>query len=119
MSLEIRMPRLVDTMTEGSIVAWRVREGEPVTAGAALAEIEVCKTTVDLKAPDGGTLTRIVVATGSEKVEVGAVLAILEPGGGPALTVIEVPVSRSFRGDQGEGGQPDRATGWDSDPVRA
>ncbi len=50
-----------------------------------------------LKAPDDGTLTAIVVPAGSEKVEVGAVLAILEPGGDPARTVMEEPGSRSLR----------------------
>jgi pyruvate dehydrogenase E2 component (dihydrolipoamide acetyltransferase) len=84
MPTEIRMPRLIDTMTQGTVVAWRTREGERVESGAVIAEIEVDKTTVDLQAPDAGTVTRIVVPAGSAEVEVGAVLAILEPGGGPA-----------------------------------
>ena len=54
MSIEIRMPRLVDTMTQGSVVAWRKREGEPVQAGEVIAEIEVDKATVDLESPGMG-----------------------------------------------------------------
>ena len=97
MPIEIRMPRLADSMTEGTVVAWRVREGESVTAGEVIAEIEVDKTTVELKAPDAGTLTAIVVPAGSEKVEVGAVLAILEPDGDPARPVIEEPAPAAFK----------------------
>jgi len=95
MPTEIRMPRLVDSMTEGAVVAWRTREGESVTAGEVIAEIEVDKTTADLQAPDSGTLTKIVVPAGSEKVEVGAVLAVLEQNG-PALAVVREPASASL-----------------------
>jgi pyruvate dehydrogenase E2 component (dihydrolipoamide acetyltransferase) len=96
MPTEIRMPRLVDTMTQGTVVAWRAQEGQRVTAGDVIAEIEVDKTTVDLKAPDGGTLTKIAVPAGSEEVEVGAVLAILEPGGGLAPAMVEELVSPAY-----------------------
>ncbi len=81
MSIEIRMPRLVDTMTQGSVVAWRKREGEPVQAGEVIAEIEADKATVDLESPGDGTLARIIVAAGAENVAVGQVLAILAPAG--------------------------------------
>jgi pyruvate dehydrogenase E2 component (dihydrolipoamide acetyltransferase) len=118
--IQIQMPRLVDSMTEGAVVAWRVREGEPVTAGMVIAEIEVDKATGYLEAPEAGTLTRIVVPASSEKVEVGAVLAILEPGGSPTPTVVvvEEPVSRSVRGANGTGGHPEQTTGRDPDPVQ-
>jgi pyruvate dehydrogenase E2 component (dihydrolipoamide acetyltransferase) len=69
MSIEIRMPRLVDTMTEGAVVAWRKQEGESVQAGEVVAEVEVDKATVDLEAPEAGVLARIVVPAGSEKVQ--------------------------------------------------
>ncbi len=95
MPTEIRMPRLVDTMTQGTVVAWRAQEGERVTAGEVIAEIEVDKTTVDLQAPDAGTLTRIVVPAGSADVEVGSLLAILDPDGGPAPADREDSVSVS------------------------
>ncbi len=95
MPTEIRMPRLVDTMTEGTVVSWRVREGEPVAAGDVIAEIEVNKTTVDLTAPEAGTLTRIVVPAGTPEVEVGALLAVLDQIGSPAAAVAKEPVSLS------------------------
>ncbi|MGZ3302140.1 MAG: biotin/lipoyl-containing protein, partial [Isosphaeraceae bacterium] len=78
MPIEIRMPRLVDTMTQGAVVAWRKKEGERVRAGEVIAEIEVDKATVDLEAPGDGTLARIIVPVGEEKVEVGRVLAVLD-----------------------------------------
>ncbi len=97
MPTEIRMPRLVDSMTHGAIIAWRKREGETVAAGEVIAEIEVDKTTVDLMAPDAGTLTRIEVPADSEKVEVGTVLAILEPIASPVHSVITEPAPPAFK----------------------
>jgi len=119
MPTEIRMPRLVDSMTHGAIVVWRTREGEPVMAGEVIAEIEIDKTTVDLEAPDAGTLTRIVVPAGSEKVEVGAVLAILEQNGGPAPAVIEEPVSLSFQPANRGNGHPEQPAKSVPNSVRA
>ena len=68
-------------MTQGSVVAWRKREGEPVQAGEVIAEIEADKATVDLESPGDGILARILVPAGSEHVAVGQVLAILGPVG--------------------------------------
>jgi pyruvate dehydrogenase E2 component (dihydrolipoamide acetyltransferase) len=81
MPIEIRMPRLTDSMTEGVVVTWRKSEGEPVRAGEVIAEIQADKTTVDFEAPAAGTLGRIVTPAGADAVKVGDVLAFLhEPG---------------------------------------
>jgi len=93
MPIEIRMPRLVDTMTQGAVVAWRKREGELVRAGEVIAEIEADKATVDLEAPGDGMLARIIVPAGAEKVEVGRVLAVLDFMGQMAVAGIEQPVA--------------------------
>jgi len=83
------MPRLSDTMIEGAVVAWRKQEGDLVRAGEVLAEVEVDKTTVDLEALEDGTLGRIVVPAGAEKVPVGEVLAmLLRPGETPATAAL-------------------------------
>jgi pyruvate dehydrogenase E2 component (dihydrolipoamide acetyltransferase) len=119
MPTEIRMPRLVDSMTHGAVVVWRSREGEPVMAGEVIAEIEIDKTTVDLEAPDAGTLTKIVVPAGSEKVEVGAVLAILEPNGAPAPAVIEEPVSLTLKPANGGNGRTEQPAESGPNSVRA
>ena len=78
MRIEVAMPRLSDSMTEGAITSWFKNEGESVAEGEAIAEIETEKSTVDLNAPAAGVLARIVVAAGSGNVPVGTVLAELE-----------------------------------------
>lgn len=78
MRVEIVMPRLSDSMTEGSVTAWFKKEGEAVVEGEAIAELETEKSTVDLEAPATGTLSRIVVEAGGEAVEVGTLLAEID-----------------------------------------
>jgi pyruvate dehydrogenase E2 component (dihydrolipoamide acetyltransferase) len=78
MKVEIVMPRLSDSMSEGSVTAWFKNEGDTVAKDEAIAEIETEKSTVDLVAPEAGVLARIVVAAGSGSVAVGAVLAEIE-----------------------------------------
>lgn len=78
MRVEVAMPRLSDSMNEGSVTAWFKNEGDAVTEGEAIAELETEKSTVDLQAPSGGVLARIVVAAGSGAVAVGTVLAEIE-----------------------------------------
>ncbi|HEY2773253.1 MAG TPA: dihydrolipoamide acetyltransferase family protein [Candidatus Binatia bacterium] len=78
MKVEVRMPRLSDSMSEGSVTAWFKSEGEAVAEGEAIAEIETEKSTVDLQAPKAGVLARIVVAAGSGAVAVDSVLAEIE-----------------------------------------
>jgi len=109
MPIEIRMPRLVDTMTQGAVVAWRKKEGERVRAGEVIAEIEADKATVDLEAPGDGTLARIIVPAGAGKVEVGSVLAILDeigqmaPASNDQPSAVPPPVSD---GDEVQPAQP-------------
>jgi pyruvate dehydrogenase E2 component (dihydrolipoamide acetyltransferase) len=80
-SIEIVMPRLSDTMEEGTILRWLKREGESVTAGEVIAEVETDKADMELEASASGTLAAIKVAEG-ESVAVGVVLALLDDGGG-------------------------------------
>jgi len=93
MPSEIRMPRLSDTMIEGAVVAWRKQEGDLVRAGEVIAEVEVDKTTVDLEALEDGTLCRIIVPAGAEKVQVGEVLAMLDRPGETAATAALLPAA--------------------------
>jgi pyruvate dehydrogenase E2 component (dihydrolipoamide acetyltransferase) len=79
---EIQMPKLSDTMTEGTLVAWKKEKGDKVTAGEVLAEIETDKATMEWESPEDGTLTEIFVEEGG-KVEVGQKIAFIgEPGEG-------------------------------------
>ena len=73
---EIEMPKLSDTMTEGTLVAWKKKKGDQVSAGELLAEIETDKATMEWESPEDGTLTEIYVEEGG-KVEVGQRIAFI------------------------------------------
>src|ERR1700712_632094 len=73
---EIQMPKLSDTMTEGTLVSWIKKVGDKVTAGEVLAEIETDKATMEWEATDDGTLTEIFVEEGG-KVNVGDKIAFI------------------------------------------
>src|SRR5436190_14083178 len=73
---EIQMPKLSDTMTEGTLVAWKKKKGDQVSAGEVLAEIETDKATMEWESPKDGTLTEIYVQEGG-KVNVGDKIAFI------------------------------------------
>jgi len=73
---EIQMPKLSDTMTEGTLVAWKKKKGDQVSAGQVLAEIETDKATMEWESPEDGTLTEIYVEEGG-KVNVGDKIAFI------------------------------------------
>ena len=81
MPIQILMPALSPTMTEGNVASWLKNEGDPVAAGDILCEIETDKATMEVEATDEGTLGRIVVPAGTEGVAVNAIIGlILEEG---------------------------------------
>ena len=73
---EIQMPKLSDTMTEGTLVAWKKKKGDTVSAGEVLAEIETDKATMEWESPEDGTLSEIYVEEGG-KVNVGDRIAFI------------------------------------------
>ena len=73
---EIQMPKLSDTMTEGTLVAWKKKKGDQVSSGEVLAEIETDKATMEWESPEDGTLTEIYVQEGG-KVNVGDKIAFI------------------------------------------
>ena len=73
---EIQMPKLSDTMTEGTLVAWKKKKGDQVTAGDVIAEIETDKATMEWESPEDGVLSEIFVEEGG-KVEVGQKIAFI------------------------------------------
>jgi pyruvate dehydrogenase E1 component beta subunit len=77
MAIELKMPALSPTMEEGTLAKWLVKEGDTVTAGDVLAEIETDKATMEFESIDEGTVGRILVPEGSEGVKVGTVIAVL------------------------------------------
>ena len=81
MPIIITMPALSPTMTEGTLAKWLLKEGDPVSSGDMLAEIETDKATMEVEAIDDGVLARILVPEGTEGVAVNAPIAILLEGG--------------------------------------
>src|SRR6266487_5358056 len=73
---EIQMPKLSDTMTEGTLVSWKKKKGDKVSSGEVLAEIETDKATMEWESPEDGTLTEIYVEEGG-KVNVGDKIAFI------------------------------------------
>ncbi|HEX6454601.1 MAG TPA: dihydrolipoamide acetyltransferase family protein [Trebonia sp.] len=79
--IEIKMPRLSDTMTEGAISTWRKQPGDPVSAGDPLVEIETDKAVMEYEAYQDGTLAQILVPEG-QTVDIGAPIALIDDGSG-------------------------------------
>jgi pyruvate dehydrogenase E2 component (dihydrolipoamide acetyltransferase) len=79
--IEIKMPRLSDTMEEGAISTWRKQPGDAVSVGDPLVEIETDKAVMEYEAYQAGTLAKILVPEG-ETVEIGAPIALIDDGSG-------------------------------------
>ena len=77
MAIQIEMPKLSDTMTEGTLIKWHKQVGDSIEIGDILAEVETDKATMEMEAFDEGTLTEILIKEG-EKAAIGAVLAVLD-----------------------------------------
>ena len=83
MATDITVPELGESVSEATVARWLKAAGEAVAADEPLVELETDKVTVEVNAPDAGTLAEIVADEGAE-VEVGAVLGRLEAGAGAA-----------------------------------
>jgi len=77
MTSEILMPALSPTMEEGTLAKWLVKEGDSVSAGDILAEIETDKATMEFEAVDEGTIGKLLVSEGSEGIKVNSPIALL------------------------------------------
>ncbi|MFN3953140.1 MAG: pyruvate dehydrogenase complex dihydrolipoamide acetyltransferase [Pararhodobacter sp.] len=77
MPIEILMPALSPTMEEGTLAKWLVKEGDSVTSGQIIAEIETDKATMEFEAVDEGTIGKILVTEGAEGVKVNTPIAVL------------------------------------------
>src|SRR6266481_3423226 len=85
MAINILMPALSPTMTEGKLAKWHVKEGDKVKAGQVICEIETDKATMEVEAVDEGTIGKIIVPEGAEGVKVNAAIAILLEEGETSL----------------------------------
>jgi pyruvate dehydrogenase E2 component (dihydrolipoamide acetyltransferase) len=91
MPINILMPALSPTMEEGTLSKWLVKEGDQVSSGAVIAEIETDKATMEFEAVDEGTVGKIVVPEGTEGVKVNDLIAILLEEGESADALTAAP----------------------------
>jgi len=77
MPIEILMPALSPTMTEGNLAKWNVKEGDKIKSGQVIAEIETDKATMEVEAVDEGVIGKIMIPAGTEAVKVNQLIALL------------------------------------------
>jgi pyruvate dehydrogenase E2 component (dihydrolipoamide acetyltransferase) len=94
MPIEILMPALSPTMTEGNLAKWNVKEGDKIKSGQVIAEIETDKATMEVEAVDAGTIGKIMIPAGTEAVKVNALIALLLEDG-EDKKVLETYVSKA------------------------
>ncbi|MFK8035157.1 MAG: biotin/lipoyl-containing protein, partial [Hyphomicrobiales bacterium] len=87
MPIDILMPALSPTMEEGNLAKWHVKEGDSVSSGDVIAEIETDKATMEVESIDEGTVGKILVAEGAEGVKVNALIAVLLEEGEDASSI--------------------------------
>ena len=105
---EIQMPKLSDTMTEGTLVTWKKKKGDKVSAGEVLAEIETDKATMEWESPEDGTLTEIYVEEGG-KVNVGDKIAFIGGEGEEAPQEEEKEKATKEKGDKPKAKEEEKA----------
>ncbi|OUS08393.1 pyruvate dehydrogenase complex E1 component subunit beta [Rhodobacterales bacterium 52_120_T64] len=94
MAIQILMPALSPTMEEGTLAKWLVKEGDTVSSGDIMAEIETDKATMEFEAVDEGVIGQLVIPEGTEGVKVNDVIAVLLEDGedASAAEVVAAPV---------------------------
>ena len=93
MAIYIEMPKLSDTMTEGVLLKWRKNEGDKVSAGDVLAEVETDKATMEVEAFDDGILHKQMVAAGAKVPVKGKIALLLQKGEAPPAEGASIPDS--------------------------
>ena len=93
MSVNVTMPALSPTMTEGTVAKWLIAVGETVHSGDVIAEIETDKATMEVESIEDGVVAHILVEAGSENVAVGTVIAILAEAGEAVDQISATPVT--------------------------
>src|SRR5579872_869296 len=94
MPVQILMPALSPTMSEGNLARWLKKEGDAVKSGDILAEIETDKATMEFEAVDEGTLGKILVPGGTQGVKVNEPIALLLEEGEDAAALSAAPVAK-------------------------
>jgi pyruvate dehydrogenase E2 component (dihydrolipoamide acetyltransferase) len=94
MAIQIEMPKLSDTMTEGTLIKWHKKVGDSVEIGDILAEVETDKATMEMEAFDEGTISQILVQEG-DKAAIGSVLAVLDGDDASAAAPATAPAAEA------------------------
>jgi pyruvate dehydrogenase E1 component beta subunit len=105
MPIEVLMPALSPTMSEGNLAKWHKKEGDKVEPGEVIAEIETDKATMEVEAVDAGTLGKIVVPEGTESVAVNTPIAYLLEEGEDASALEDVGKAEKQPEAKGDGQQ--------------
>ena len=118
MPIQILMPALSPTMEKGKLLKWLVREGQRVSPGDAIAEIETEKATVEVEAVDEGKVAKLLVPEGTEGVKVNTPIALLD-GGAPGATIKTHVVPRVESAKMVTGANPVRTAEMTPPPPAA
>ncbi|MGX0876316.1 pyruvate dehydrogenase E2 component (dihydrolipoamide acetyltransferase) [Roseovarius sp. MBR-154] len=110
MPTEILMPALSPTMEEGTLAKWLVKEGDTVSAGDLLAEIETDKATMEFEAVDEGTIGKILIKDGTEGVKVNTPIAVLLEDG-ESVDDIDSGASSALKSSDAEAPAKDETSG--------
>ena len=109
MAIQVLMPALSPTMTEGKLAKWLKQEGDSVESGDVIAEIETDKATMELEAADEGVLGKILVQAGTEGVSVNAPIAVLLEDGEDSSAADAVAASAPQPQPASQAAQPEAA----------
>jgi len=119
MATEILMPALSPTMEEGTLAKWLVKEGDSVSSGDVIAEIETDKATMEFEAVDEGIIGKILVAEGTEGVKVNMPIAILVEEGESAEAPVDAAQSQQPAPKEKAQNSEDQASAGMAHPVPA
>jgi pyruvate dehydrogenase E1 component beta subunit len=119
MPIEILMPALSPTMTEGNLASWQKKEGDTISAGDVIAEIETDKATMEVEAVDEGVLGKILVDAGTEGVAVNTPLAILLEEGETEADIEKMSSSSGGAAAEAPKAEPDSAPEKRPEPTAA
>src|SRR5689334_4989574 len=111
MPIELKMPALSPTMEEGTLAKWLVKEGDAVSSGDILAEIETDKATMEVEAVDEGTIAKILVPEGTDGVKVGAPIALMagegeDVGAAASAVLATAPAAKKEEASAPKASQP-------------
>jgi pyruvate dehydrogenase E2 component (dihydrolipoamide acetyltransferase) len=113
MPITVEMPRLSDTMEEGTLIKWNVKPGDTVSAGDHLADVETDKATMELQAFEDGTVAKLVLEEG-QTVPIGQAILILTEDGESVEDAAKADVSKP-----GSSGEPKQEEAPAEDPAPA